>query len=264
MINRQNSFRQLETANSGWIPENSLISGIICIILSLIILFRMRKVFISFCLSTFLVASVFAQSNDTIVTITGAILKAQDSTNISGNILYEKLPYYDDMGMISVDENGTYSVQLVKGETYNFSVSKPGFNRYEAQVDITGDMNMNIYVEEDIVELRKLEKLIFGLDSDRISSQSFEELDDVAQWMTDNPTIVIQLEGHTDFGGNAEAALRLSQARVEAVKEYLIEKKIKKNRIFTKAFGGTQPVTQERTPEARALNRRVELRVIRR
>ncbi len=224
----------------------------------------MRKVFITLFISITCSAASLAQTNDTLVVVSGTMLKFQDSTVISGNILYEKLPYFDDMGIISVGADGNYSVQLVKGETYNFSVSKPGYNRYENKIEIVGNLDMNIYVEEDIVELRKLEKLIFAQESDRISPQSFEELDGVAKWMTDNPTIVIQLEGHTDYGGNQEAALRLSQARVEAVKDYLIEKKIKKNRIFTKAFGGTQPITQERTPEARALNRRVELRVIRR
>lgn len=192
------------------------------------------------------------------------MLKAQDSTVISGNILYEKLPYYDDMGMASASADGTFEIQLIKGETYNFSVAKSGYRKYENQIQITGNQVMNLYVEEDVVELRKLENLLFASSSDKINASSYQELDELAQWLNDNPSIVIQLEGHTDFAGNAEANLRLSQARVEAVKEYLIDKKVKKSRIFTKAFGGTQPVTQERTPEARALNRRVEVRVIRR
>lgn len=224
----------------------------------------MRKVFITSLVTLLTLTIVMAQSTDTLVTVSGTMYKKQDTTTISGNILYEKLPYYDDMGMVSVGADGTFEIKLVKGETYNFSVSKPGYVKYQATQDIIGETTVDLFVKEDIVELRKLEKLIFAQESDRISPASFEELDEVAKWMSDNPTIVIQLEGHTDFGGNPEAALRLSQARVEAVKNYLIEKKIKKNRIFTKAFGGTQPLTTERTPEARASNRRVEVRVIRR
>lgn len=224
----------------------------------------MRNVFITTLLALAMHPNLFAQQADTLVTISGRMLKAQDSTVISGNILYEKLPYYDDMGMASVGSNGSYEIQLIQGQTYNLSISKPGFRKYENKIDVNGNLKMDIYIEEDVVELRKLENLIFTTDSDRINSASYEELDGLAQWLLDNPSIVIQLEGHTDFGGNAEASLRLSQARVEAVKEYLIDKKVKKSRIFTKAFGGTQPVTRERTPEARALNRRVEVRTIRR
>ncbi len=72
------------------------------------------------------------------------------------------------------------------------------------------------------------------------------------------------MEGHTDFAGNPDANMRLSEARVIAVQEYLIDQRVKKSRIFTKAFGGTQPVSQERTDEAKARNRRVVVRVIRR
>jgi len=74
-------------------------------------------------------------------------------------------------------------------------------------------------------------------------------------------TIVATL-GHTDFAGNAEANMELSQERVEAVKDYLVKKGVKKNRIRLKAFGGSNPVSRERTEEARAANRRVEVRVL--
>lgn len=223
----------------------------------------MRKVFITSLCTFVVLATCHAQVDNSLVTIKGKMLRAQDSTAISGNILYEKLPYYDDMGLVSVDEEGSFEVQLVNGETYSFSVSKPGYHKYQSDQEITGDMEFDLYVKEDIVELRKLENLNFASGSDRINSASYQELDELAQYLKDNPTLVIQLEGHTDFDGNAEANLRLSQSRVEAVKNYLIDKKVKKNRIFTKAFGGTQPLTKERTPEGRAQNRRVEVRFIR-
>ena len=224
----------------------------------------MRKVFITSSLAILLVSAAVAQSTDTLVTIKGKMLKAQDSTSISGSILYEKLPYYDDMGLVSVSESGEYEVQLVKGQTYSFSVSKPGFIKYQSNYDIDGDMDLDLFVKEDIIELRKLENLNFGRGSDRINEASYQELDELADYLITNSTLIIQLEGHTDFDGNPEANLRLSQSRVEAVKNYLIDKKVKKNRIFTKAFGGTQPLTEERTPEGRARNRRVEVRFIRR
>ena len=223
----------------------------------------MPKVFITSLFTFIVFATTQAQSEATLATITGKMLRAQDSTAISGNILYEKLPYFDDMGLVSVGDEGSFEVQLVMGETYSLSVSKPGYHKYVSEQQITGDMSLNLYVKEDIIELRKLENLNFASGSDRINAASYQELDELAQYLKDNPTLVIQLEGHTDFDGNAEANLRLSQSRVEAVKNYLTDKKVKKNRIFTKAFGGTQPITDERSPEGRAQNRRVEVRFIR-
>jgi OOP family OmpA-OmpF porin len=87
-------------------------------------------------------------------------------------------------------------------------------------------------------------------------------LDEVVAMMKENTKIVIQLEGHTDNKGNADANLKLSQSRVDAVKKYITSKGIGKDRVKTKAFGGTQPIATENTEEARALNRRVEMRVL--
>ncbi|HLT74261.1 MAG TPA: OmpA family protein, partial [Ohtaekwangia sp.] len=62
--------------------------------------------------------------------------------------------------------------------------------------------------------------------------------------------------------GNPKMNMKLSESRVEAVKKYLVEKGIAKKRIQTKAFGGSQPLRNEMTPEARAMNRRVEMRIL--
>ena len=71
-----------------------------------------------------------------------------------------------------------------------------------------------------------------------------------------------QLEGHTDYQGNPVDNLKLSQMRVDAVKSYIVSKKISKSRVKTKAFGGTQPLARDNNPEAHRANRRVELRVL--
>ncbi|MEP0985955.1 OmpA family protein [Ekhidna sp.] len=225
----------------------------------------MRKIYSLAFFSLVLFTTTHAQvTNDTLVLVYGKMLKASDSTPVAGNILYEKLPYYDDMGMAPTQVDGSYEIQLIKGKTYNFSVKKGGYKPYQQEVKVLGNQTHDIYIAEDVVELRKLENLIFARGSDRISSSSFMELNELATWLNANPSIVIQLEGHTDFAGNPDANMRLSEARVIAVQEYLIDQKVKKSRIFTKAFGGTQPITQDRSDEAKALNRRVEVRVIRR
>jgi outer membrane protein OmpA-like peptidoglycan-associated protein len=72
----------------------------------------------------------------------------------------------------------------------------------------------------------------------------------------------IQLEGHTDTRGNADQNMNLSQERVDAVKGYIVGKGIQENRIKTRAFGGTKPLSTEDTEEAHASNRRVEVRIL--
>lgn len=74
--------------------------------------------------------------------------------------------------------------------------------------------------------------------------------------------MVIQLEGHTDFIGDAKANLKLSEDRVIAIKDYMVSKGSSKSKIKTKAFGGTMPLSRENTEAARQMNRRVEVRVL--
>ncbi len=106
-----------------------------------------------------------------------------------------------------------------------------------------------------------LEHLIFEQSKADITEESFDELDKLVIMLQETPTMEIQLEGHTDFRGSTTANMTLSQMRVDATKSYLVSKGSDTKRITTKAFGGTQPITRENTPEARAKNRRVVVRI---
>lgn len=86
-------------------------------------------------------------------------------------------------------------------------------------------------------------------------------LDDVAQWLRDNPTISVEIRGHTDAEGSEEANMTLSQQRAEAVKEYLILQGIGPDRLTTKGFGESWPVEVNDTEKGRARNRRIEFYV---
>lgn len=206
---------------------------------------------------------------DTMVRISGVVYNTYDSSTVPATILYQKLPYYDDMGMVSSDKaDGEFEMYMVKNVKYTVQVKANGFDTIEEEFVVrddsnSGELKKHFYLKPDADHRRiSLDDLRFSSGSAVITSDSYEELDDLVEWMNQRAEKMIQLEGHTDFAGNASANMRLSQDRVEAVKEYLVNKGIKKNRIRTKAFGGTQPLSQDRTPEAKAKNRRVEVRIL--
>jgi OOP family OmpA-OmpF porin len=219
-------------------------------------------------ISLMLSANCYAQtSSGAMVKVTGTLYSLQDSSKIEGRVLYEKLPYYDDMGIASSNKEGTYSIYLLRGNTYNIEVSGSGYETIKSKMapgaEEDGELSEDFYLPiSEELRIIKLENLIFARGRSLISSESYSELNDLAQWLVERPSKIIQLEGHTDFQGNAAANMQLSQERVDAVKEYLMDKKIKKNRVLTKAFGGTQPLSTERTDEAQSMNRRVEVRII--
>jgi OmpA-OmpF porin, OOP family len=208
------------------------------------------------------------QAIDKYVRFNGKVLSQKDSSGISASIYYEKLPYYDDMGTAKSGPQGNYEFYLINGDKYNFRITLNGYLELTRELSISnangdGSMNYDFYLEpEEEPELITLNNLIFARGSDVITESSFEELDNLVEYLDSRPSLIIQLEGHTDFAGNPEANMSLSEARVVAVKEYLVSKGVKKNRVLTKAFGGSQPLYTERTDEAKTKNRRVEVRVI--
>ncbi len=80
--------------------------------------------------------------------------------------------------------------------------------------------------------------------------------------MKDNPTVKIQINGHTDNSGKVADNARLSENRAKSVTAYLVTKGINAGRLSFKGYGDTQPVANNSTAEGRAQNRRTELKVI--
>ena len=168
--------------------------------------------------------------------------------------------------------DGAFQFDMTEGVSYNFRIEGvSGFEPFEKQVTIDSDESGQMLLElkvipiapEELEELIRLDNLNFNRGSATILSSSYQSLDEFIIYVNERPDVSIQLEGHTDFAGNPDANMRLSQARVESVAEYLSSNGVKKNRITTKAFGGSQPLSEDRTDEAKKLNRRVEVRLIR-
>lgn len=103
-----------------------------------------------------------------------------------------------------------------------------------------------------------LEGVVFKTGSAVISSQSQEVLTRAFNALNDNPEIEVEIQGHTDSQGSQASNLKLSQARADAVKAWLVKKGIAAQRMTTKGFGPDKPVATNATPEGRQQNRRIE------
>ena len=78
----------------------------------------------------------------------------------------------------------------------------------------------------------------------------------------DNKNVYLEVQGHTDSTGSADANLRLGQARADAVRLFLNQHGIALNRISTISYGATAPVASNKTKDGRAQNRRVLIIVL--
>ena len=102
----------------------------------------------------------------------------------------------------------------------------------------------------------------FDFDKSVLKAEGKAKLDDLAGKLKGISLEVIIAVGHTDSVGTDAYNQKLSVARSEAVKAYLVSKGVEKNRIYTEGKGETSPVADNKTAEGRAKNRRVEVEVI--
>lgn len=197
-------------------------------------------------------------------TVEGNIINIFSKNPVKADISYETLPFGGNIGVYHGDK---FDFSVPEATPFRLNINAEGYTPFEDEI-AADQFNNGIYfttielIPNNTHQLIRLEKLLFNLGKADISDESYPELDAVVFMLKENPNMVIQLEGHTDFRGNAKQNMRLSKERVQSVRAYLVEQGIKKKRIKTKAFGGIQPINRQNEPKARELNRRVEVRIL--
>jgi outer membrane protein OmpA-like peptidoglycan-associated protein len=116
-----------------------------------------------------------------------------------------------------------------------------------------------INVTAEKIELRQA--IFFQTAKSVIMPRSYSLLDEVVVALAGRPNMQVRIEGHTDSRGGRAYNLRLSQARAESVKAYLVGKGISSDRMDAKGYGPDQPIDNNKTAAGRERNRRVEFMI---
>jgi OOP family OmpA-OmpF porin len=104
----------------------------------------------------------------------------------------------------------------------------------------------------------------FETNSDRLLPGAESVLDDAAATLKKNPSIIVEVAGHTDSDGSAEYNEGLSARRATTVRDYLITKDVPEARLAVRGYGESVPVADNSTATGKAENRRVVLRIVER
>jgi outer membrane protein OmpA-like peptidoglycan-associated protein/tetratricopeptide (TPR) repeat protein len=169
---------------------------------------------------------------------------------------------------VQTDETGHYFITLPVGKDYTFSVNRKGYLFFSELYPLSKNQPDSTY-NKDIplkpIELNAslvLKNIFFETNSAQLQQISLIEIDKLLQLMNENPTLKVQINGHTDNVGTPAINLKLSGNRAKSVVDYLVSKGININRLLYKGFGETKPVSDNKTEEGRALNRRTEFVII--
>jgi outer membrane protein OmpA-like peptidoglycan-associated protein len=175
----------------------------------------------------------------------------------------------DTRNMISA-EDGTFRLKIPRGVKFELIPEKGGFSGRTEEVLFRRDY---YYFREHYVDLIldplevnakiELRPIFFQQSKAVILEDSYNELDRLANLLTDAPNMHIRIEGHTDNIGKAEDLYQLSLDRANAICDFLLGKGIAAKRIETVGHGPKFPLTDNTSEETRARNRRVEVVITR-
>ncbi|MEM8906953.1 MAG: OmpA family protein [Bacteroidota bacterium] len=169
---------------------------------------------------------------------------------------------------------GSYVILWDNGET-NITAKKLNPGKRSVQVsDANGcetrasvRINKKIIPELNAATLRRgqtirMKQLFFAADSTVISNTSVPVLNELKDFLKENPNISIEIGGHTNDVPAHEYCDRLSTARAKSVVDYLVKQGVEENRLRFKGYGKRKPLVSNRTAEGRRKNQRVEIKIL--
>jgi outer membrane protein OmpA-like peptidoglycan-associated protein len=145
--------------------------------------------------------------------------------------------------------DGSFLVSLPINKRYALFVECPGYHPYSVNFDLKVPENSDEPYHRDVpmVPLNDtgenvLANVLFDLDSDKLRPESFIELNKFANFLINlQPTIKIELQGHTDAQGDDAHNLDLSKRRAKSVFDYLVSQGVKPENMAHQGYGETKP-----------------------
>lgn len=179
----------------------------------------------------------------------------------------------------TLNDSGSYYVNVESGKNYNLSFESDGYLFHSENVDVPAkadftEIKRNIIMDKIVVGSSiVLKNIFFETGKAKITKASKSELDELYDLLTKNFTLEVEISGHTDNKGNEDANVRLSQARAQAVVDFLVKnqklyyvapfykKGVDKNRLKAVGYGSSKPMGDNSTQAGMQQNRRVELKI---
>ena len=200
--------------------------------------------------------------------IRGQVYDVKTKAGLPSAVELTDLATRQTISRVQTDEEGHYLITLPVGKDYAFNVNRRGYLFYSDNYSLRDKAPDSTYTKNiplqpiEVNAAIVLRNIFFDVNQYQLKPESQIELDRLVQLLQENPSVRIQIEGHTDNVGNAADNLKLSNNRAKAVVDYLISKGITANRLMAKGFGAAKPVAANTDEVGRAQNRRTELKVV--
>lgn len=200
-----------------------------------------------------------------VILVYGKVTNSKTNKPVEAFVKYETLSDGKEVGIARTNPaNGEYKITLPSGYKYGIRAEAKGFvsindNINALNIKKYNEIEMNLKLTPILKgELIRLNNIFFDFAKSDLRPESFPELDRIVKFLIDNPNIKIEVHGHTDNIGSDKENIILSKDRAKAVVQYLIDKKINKNRMKYIGFGKSKFISKNDSEQGRQMNRRVE------
>lgn len=206
------------------------------------------------------------EAENTLTTLKGTVYNAKTKQPVQASISYVD---QGDSLHLTTSSSGNYRIALSNGPSHQFTVQAKGYITLATSVngpepDGTAPAIQDFYLTPLAAgESFRLDNIYFETSQFTLLPESFPELDRLVETLTQNPSLQIRVEGHTDSAGDFDKNLLLSKNRALSVKDYLVKKGIDESRIEIQGYGATRPASQGKSELEKQKNRRVEIVITR-
>lgn len=205
-------------------------------------------------------------------TLRGQILD-EDDRGVPGSVQIDDAATLETVLTVTTDPEGRYRTPLKEGRVYRLTPVVPEHLPTPVELDtrktpkgteLVQDLRV-MSIDHALVTgaTFRLNNIFFDFDKDVLKDESIPELQKLIRLMNEYPSIRVEIGAHTDAEGSDAYNVDLSQRRARSVVTYLVSEGITPSRLLSRGYGETTPIATNETDEGRALNRRVEFRLIR-
>ena len=208
------------------------------------------------------------QEVESMIIVQGTVIDARTRAPLSAIVELSVARTNKLAAIVRTDSiTGAYKFSLDEPGTYILDVRKEGYLFYSEQFMIP--FSRDRQVVDQLVLLSKLEvnqnillkNIFFDTGKSTLKPESMSEIERVYKLMVDNPTMEIEISGHTDNVGSDVTNKKLSAARAAVVVQALVSKGISASRMTSAGYGFDRPIAPNTTPDGRAQNRRTEFKI---
>lgn len=205
---------------------------------------------------------------DTRITMRGFLTDSENKEPIVGKLELIDQETDEIIAIAISDSTGNYSVRVPSAKQYGIDINAKGYLMYLDLIDLSNESYEEVVIrnfELDRVEVGAkmiLKNIYFETGKSELKPESYGTLNSVVKLMQNNPTLVLEISGHTDNIGSKKYNENLSRSRAKSCVEYLIGQGITEDRLQYKGFGFQFSIFPNNNEEGRAKNRRVEFKII--